>query len=86
MLIRCYFAIIIMVDTIYSASSRSSLKFPLAFGTVHHVLLQHLDFSLDHAMLFLVQVWGGYMKISSQPHFVHCIYMCVHFFLVDTLD
>jgi hypothetical protein len=48
--------------------------------------LQHLDFSLDHAMLFLVQVWGGYMKISSQPHFVHCIYMCVHFFLVDTLD
>jgi hypothetical protein len=39
MLIRCYFAIIIMVDTIYSASSRSSFKFPSAFGIVHHNLL-----------------------------------------------
>jgi hypothetical protein len=46
------------VDTIYYASSQSSLKFPPAFGTVHHVLLQHLDFSLDHAMLFSAQVWG----------------------------
>jgi hypothetical protein len=26
---------------------------------------------------------GGYMRISSQPPFVHCIYMCVHLFLVD---
>jgi hypothetical protein len=37
MLIKCWFAIIVMVDTIYSASSRSSLKFPLAVSIVHHV-------------------------------------------------
>jgi hypothetical protein len=83
MLIKCCFAIIIMVDTIYFASSRSSLKFSSAFGIVNHVLLQHLDFHLDHATLFLVQVWGGYMRISSQLPLVHCIYMCVNIFLVD---
>ncbi len=58
MLIRCYFTIIIMVDTIYSVSSRSSLKFPSGFGTIHHVLLQHLDFYSDHATFFSVEVWG----------------------------
>jgi hypothetical protein len=26
---------------------------------------------------------GYYMRISFQPPFVHCIYMCVHFFLID---
>jgi len=26
---------------------------------------------------------GGYMRISSQLSLVHCIYMCVHLFLVD---
>jgi hypothetical protein len=56
MLIRCCFVIIVMVDTIYFASSRSSLKFPPAFGTVHHVLLQHLDFYSNHATLFPAQV------------------------------
>jgi hypothetical protein len=45
-----------MVDTIYSTSSQNSFKFPLAFGIVHHVLLQHLDFYLDHATLFSAQV------------------------------
>jgi hypothetical protein len=45
-----------MVDTIYFASSPSSLKFPSAFGTVHHVLLQHLDFYSNHATLFPAQV------------------------------
>jgi hypothetical protein len=40
-----------MVDTIYSALSQSSLKFPPAFN-IHHVFLQHLDFYSDHAMLF----------------------------------
>jgi hypothetical protein len=45
-----------MVDTIYSASIRSSLEFPSAFDTVHHVLLQHLDFYLDHATLFPAKV------------------------------
>jgi hypothetical protein len=53
MLIKCYFAISVMVDTIYYASSQSSYKFPPAFGTVHHVLLQHLDFYSDHATFFL---------------------------------
>jgi len=72
-----------MVDTIYSASNRSSLKFSSTFGNVHRVLLQHLDFYSDHATFFQVQVWGRYMKISSQPPFVHCIYMCMHIFLVD---
>jgi hypothetical protein len=77
MLIRCYFAIIIMVDTIYFASSWSSFKFLLAFGTVHHVLLQHLDFYLDHVTLFLIQILGGgYMRFSFQPPIVHYIYMC----------
>jgi len=83
MLIKCCFAIIVMVDTIYSASSQSSFKFPSAFGTIHHVLLQHLDFYLDHITLFLVQVGVGYVKISFQPPLAHCIYMCVHIFLVD---
>jgi hypothetical protein len=55
-LIRCCFAITVMVDTISSASSRSSLKFLLAFGIVHHVLLQHRDFYLDHATFFPAQV------------------------------
>jgi hypothetical protein len=39
MLIRCYFAITVMVDTISSTLSRSSLEFLLATSTVHHVLL-----------------------------------------------
>jgi hypothetical protein len=59
MSIRCCFVIIVMVDTIYSASSCSSLKFPSTFGIVHHVLLQHLDFYLDHTTLFFAHVWGG---------------------------
>jgi len=59
MLIKCYFAITIMVDTISSTLSRRSLKFPSTIGTIHHVLLQHLDFYSDHAMLFPAQVWGG---------------------------
>jgi hypothetical protein len=87
MLIRCCFAISIMVDTISSTSSRSSLKFPPTIGTVHHVLLQHLASYSDHATLFLAQVLGGYMRISSQPPLVHYIYiyvcMCMHLILVD---
>jgi hypothetical protein len=56
MLIRCCFAIIVMVDTIYYASNRSTLKFMSTFSIVHHVFLQHLDFYSDHATLFLTQV------------------------------
>ncbi len=77
MVIRCCFAITVMVDTISSTSSRSSLKFPLAIGTVHHALLHHLDSYSDHAMLFPAQVWGGYMRISFQ------LPLCMHFFLFD---
>ncbi len=83
MLIKCCFAITVMLDTISSTSSRSSLKFPSTFGTVHHVLLQHLEFYSDHATLFPAQVWGGYIRISFQPPLVHCIYICVHLFLVE---
>ncbi len=56
MLIRCYFAVTIMVDTISSALNRSSFKFPPTFAIVHHVFLQHLDFYSDHAMFFPTQV------------------------------
>jgi hypothetical protein len=82
MLIKCCFAIIVMVDTIYFASSRSSFKFPLAFGTIHHVLLQHLDFYLDHAMFFLIQVWAGGIDenfISASSCALY-IYVCAYFF------
>ncbi len=87
MLIKCCFATTVMVDTIFFASSWSSLKFPLAIGIVHHVLLQHLDSYSDHAMLFSAQVWGGIHENFISASLVHCIYMCVcmHFFLVDQL-
>jgi hypothetical protein len=51
--------IIAMVDTIFSASNQSSFKFLPAFGNVHHVLLQHLDFYSNHATLFPAQVLRG---------------------------
>jgi hypothetical protein len=66
-----------MVDTISFASSWNLLKFPLAFGTIHHVLLQHLDFYLDHATLFSTQVWWGihenFILASS-----YALYIYVH--------
>jgi hypothetical protein len=83
MLIRCCFVIIVTVDTIYSASSQSSLKFPSEFGTIHHVLQQHLDFYSTTPRFSRLRSRGGYMRISSQPLLVHCIYMCVHLYLVD---
>ncbi len=76
MLIRCCFATTVMVDTISSTSSRSSLKFSPAIGTVHHVLLQHLDSYSNHAMLFSAQVWGGIHENFISTSLVHCIYMC----------
>ncbi len=87
MLIRCCFAIIRMVDTIYFASSRSSFQFHSTIGTVHHVFLQHLDFYLDHATLFLIQVLGGgiheiFILASSCALYIY-IYMCMYLFLVD---
>jgi len=78
MLIRCYFVTTVMVDTISSASSRSSLKFSSAIGTVHHVLLQHLDSYSDHATLFPPQVWGGIHENFISTSVVHCVYTCVH--------
>jgi hypothetical protein len=76
-----------MVDTIFSASNQSSLKFLLAFGTVHHVFLQHLDSYSDHATLFPAQVWGGGMHenfISTSSCALY-IYVCVCIsFLVDS--
>jgi hypothetical protein len=59
MLIRCYFAIIVMVDIIYFASNRNSFKFSSTFCIVHHLLLQHLDFYSNHATVFSTHVWGG---------------------------
>ncbi len=89
MLIRCSFVIIVMVDTIYSASSRSSLKFLPTFGTIHDVLLQDLNFYLDHATFFPALVSRGYMILSSQPPLVHyiyiyiCVCVCVHLFSIN---
>jgi hypothetical protein len=75
MLIKCCFVIIVMVDTIYSASGRSSFKFPSAFGIVHHVFLQHLDFYSNHATLFPAQVWGGihdnFISASSYALYIY---------------
>jgi hypothetical protein len=78
MLIRCCFAIIAMVDTIFSASNQSSLKFLLTFGTIHHVLLQHLDFYLDHATFFPAQVWGG-----DTWEFHRNLLLCISFWLIS---
>jgi hypothetical protein len=78
-----------MVDTIYSASSWSSFKFPLAFGIIHHVFLQHLDFYLDHAMFFLVQVLGGiHENFISASFYALYIYVRASFFgwLIFTFD
>jgi hypothetical protein len=89
MLIRCCFAIIIMVDTIYCASSRSSLKFSSTFGTIHHVFLQHLDFYSDHATFFPTQVWGGiHENFISTFSYALYIYVCASLFglLVYTFD
>jgi hypothetical protein len=81
MLIRCCFAIIAMVDTIFSALNQSSFKFPPTFGIVHHVLLQHLDFYLNHAMFFLAQVWGGiHEKFISASSCALYIYVCAYLF------
>jgi len=81
MLIRCCFVTTVMVDTISSTSSRSSLKFPLAIGIVHHVLLQHLDSYLISTQTMPCFSWlrsgGGYMRISSQPHLC-IVYIYVH--------
>jgi hypothetical protein len=84
MLIRCCFAIIVMVDTIFSISIQSSLKFLPTFGTVHHVLLQHLDFYSNHATLFSAQVWGGiHENFISASSYALYICVCVHLFFVD---
>jgi hypothetical protein len=65
-----------MVDTIYFASSWNSLKFPLTFGTVHHVFMQHFDFYSDYAMLFPAQVWVDTWEFHL--NILLCIiYMCV---------
>jgi hypothetical protein len=77
MLIKCYFVIIVMVDTIYSISSWNSLKFPLAFGTIHHVFLQHLDFYSNHATFFPAQVWGGIHENFISAYFC-ALYIYVH--------
>jgi hypothetical protein len=84
MLIKCFFAITIMVDTTYFASSRSSFKFSSAFGSVHHVLPQHFDFYSDHATFFPAQVWEGihenFISASSCALYI-CI--CISFWLIS---
>jgi len=86
MLIKCCFAIIIMVDSISSASSQSSLKFSLTIDTVHNVFLQQLDSYSDHAMFFLVRVSGGihenFISASSYALYIY-VCVCMHLFLVD---
>jgi hypothetical protein len=72
-----------MVDITYYASSQSSLKFSQTFGTIHHVLLQHLVSIQTMPRFSQLKFRGGYMIISFQPPLMHCIYMCMHLFLVD---
>ncbi len=84
MVIRCYFVIIVMVDTIYFAPSWSSFKFPSAFGTFHHVFLQHLDFYSNHAMFFPVQVLGGiHENFISTSFCALYICACISFWLIN---
>jgi len=78
-----------MVETIFSPSSQNSLKFLLTFGIVHHVLLHHLDFYLDHATLFSTQVLGGiHENFISTSYCAVYIYVRASFFgwLVSTFD
>ncbi len=84
MLIRCCFAIVIMVDTIYSTSSRSSLKFPPTFCIVHHVLLQHLISTQTMPHFYQLRSRGGiHENFISTSSYALYIYMCMHIFLVD---
>jgi len=94
MLIRCCFAIIVMVDTISSTLSQNSLKFLPAFGTIHHVFLQHLNFYLDHATFFPAHVWDGIHEnfiLAFSCALCACVYIyiyiyiytCMHIFLVE---
>jgi hypothetical protein len=70
-----------MVDIIYFASSRSSFKFLPAFGTVHHYLLQHLDFYSNYATLFLAQVWGEiHENFIAASSYALYIYVCASLF------
>jgi len=85
MLIKCYFAIIVMVDSIYFASSRNSFKFLSAFGIVHQVLLQHFDYS-NHATIFPAQVWGGihetFISAFSCALYIY-VCACIPFWLIS---
>jgi hypothetical protein len=77
MLIRCCFAITVMVNIISSTSNRNSLKFPSAVGTIHHDLLQHFDFYSDHATFFPAQGWGGiHENFISASSCALYIYVC----------
>jgi len=82
MLIRFCFAIIVMVDTIYYAVSRSLLKFLLAL--VLFVMFScNTLISINHAMFFQAQVWGGvHEKFISASSCALYIYVR-HLFLVD---
>jgi len=86
MLIRCYFTITIMVDTIFSTSSRSSLKFMPAIGSIHHVLLQHLNSYSDHATLFSAQVKGAIREnfiLASFCALYIYVCVCISFWLIN---
>jgi hypothetical protein len=86
MLIKCCFAIIVMVDTISFVSNQNSLKFLSAFGIINPVLLQHLEFYSDLATLFLAQVGGGihenFISISSCALYIY-ICACIYFWLIS---
>jgi len=84
MLIKCYVVIIVMVDIIYFASSRSSFKIPSTFGTVHHVLLHHLHLYSDHAMFFLLRLGGDIWKFHfSLLLCIVYICVCIFFWLIN---
>jgi hypothetical protein len=56
----------------------------LAFGIVHHVLLQHLDFYSNHATLFSIRVWGDTWEFHlNLLLWIVYICACISFWLIS---
>jgi len=84
MLIKCCFAIIVMVDTSILPQTRahsSSCRHLVLFIMFSY---NTLIFTQTMPCFSRLKSGGGYTKISSQPLLVHCIYMCMHLFLVNS--
>jgi hypothetical protein len=85
MLIRCCFAIIVMVDTISSTSSRNSLKFPSAFGTFIMFSCNTLIFTQTMPRFSWLKSWGGDTWEFHVSLFLCIVYICacISFWLIS---